>query len=112
MSEIPEYVGYANELVDKWGERLERALKETVSGMATKADLRLVEERQATVEEHWKDRHNELERDIQEERRQRLEDQAARKAAGRRLWTALGSVGGTVVIATATIIAAVLTTHH
>jgi len=111
MSEIPEYVGYANELVDKWGERLERALKETVSGMATKADLRLVEERQATIEEHWKDRHNELEHDIREERRQRQEEQAARKAAGRRIWAAIGSVFGTVLLAATTIIAAVAT-HH
>lgn len=48
MAEIPGYVTYANDLVEKVGARFEQTLRAAVAEMATKSDLNLLAERLET----------------------------------------------------------------
>lgn len=98
---VPEYVIYANDLVDKVGTRLEQTLKDAVSEMATKSDLKLIEER---LENETKAR-LQLQAELKS-------DEDARGAKMRRLWGAFWGGLGTVVLASASIGAALIATHH
>jgi thermostable 8-oxoguanine DNA glycosylase len=90
MTEIPEYVGYANDLVEKVGKRLEDALKDAVAEMATKSDVRFVEERARQDRE-----------EIAEIREEIKADKAEAIARGRRIWRAMWSVVAGVFVALA-----------
>lgn len=99
MAEIPEYVGYANDLVDRVGERLERALKEAVAEMATKSDLALIEERLA-VERHAREQ---LQKELKD-------DEEKRAAKMRRQWGAIWAILSVMILSGSTL--ATLIYHH
>lgn len=101
MAEIPEYVGYANDLVERVGERLERTLKEAVAEMATKSDLALIEERAQ------RDR-----QELAELRRELKQDEEKRAGKMRRVWVAIWSVAGTLIVASASFLGQLITSHH
>jgi len=105
MTEIPEYVGYANDLVEKVGERLEKALKDAVAEMATKSDIKIVEERAQRDREDVAG----LEQEITKLRGEIKTDKAEAIARGRRIWRTLWTALGGIIVALAPSVFAIIT---
>jgi hypothetical protein len=100
VTEIPEYVGYANDLVEKVGKRLEEALKDAVAEMATKSDVRFVEERARQDRE-----------EIAEIRAEIKADKEEAIAKGRRIWRTLWTALGGMIVALTPSVFAIITNH-
>lgn len=100
MPEIPEYVTYANDLVDKVGERFEHTLKETVSELATKSDLKML----AGEVDREREARERLERQL-------ADDETDRRAKMRRLWGGLWGFFLACFGSAVTIVVAVIAAH-